>query len=155
MLPAVNSDSPGLEDSADASAEAKTRILVVDDEPQLLRLIGRVLARGPYEVEEALDGDAAHEAVAAGAPALAILDLSIPPSGGATLMRELLAALPELKIVLTSGAELDAELQADLVQAGGSFLGKPFVPRTLSEMVERTLAGESHPYGLSGVSGVR
>lgn len=152
MLRSVNDDSLSSASSVD-SAEAKTRILVVDDEPQLLRLIGRVLARGPYEILDALDGDAAHKAVAAAEPALAILDLSIPPAGGGKLMRELRAAIPGLRIVLTSGADLKSELHSELVNAAGSYLRKPFAPRALLEMVERTLAGESHPDGLSGVSG--
>lgn len=146
MLRAVSEDVA----EPSAATESAGRILVVDDEPQLLRLMARVLARDAYEIQEALDGTIALGLAGTAPPVLAIIDLSIPPEGGAAFMRELATSLPDVRIVLTSGADLDADLYADLVQLGGSFLRKPFAPRTLSEMVKRTLAGESHPDGLNG-----
>jgi two-component system response regulator ChvI len=150
MLRRVSQASPETSDSEAASDAEAIRILIVDDEPQLLRLIGRVLSRGGYEVQDAVDGKSAREAIAAAPPKLAIIDLSVPPEGGAALMRELQGAVPGICIVLTSGGDLGTELRFELAAAGGSFLRKPFAPRVLSEMVSRSLAGESHPDGFSG-----
>ena len=98
---------------------------------------------------EAPGGDEARGILDVGSkPDLAVIDLNIPPAGGGEVMRWLLEQLPSLRVVITSGAELSPELRGELVGAGGSFLRKPFSPRTLSAMVQRTLAGESHPDGL-------
>ncbi|MCA9512294.1 MAG: response regulator [Myxococcales bacterium] len=128
--------------------EGSVCILVVDDEEQLRRLMGRVLARDGFAVAEASDGAEAVALAASAKPALAIVDQKLPPEGGASVVRALHAAIPALRIVVASGGDLDAALRDDLARIGGSFLRKPFAPRTLADMVRRVLAGESHPDGL-------
>ncbi len=116
-------------------------ILVADDEPRLLRLMERLLARAGYDVMTARDGDEAARVYRAhrGAIGVAVLDVSIAlRSSGA-----LLDFLPEGRegpgVVLTSGAALDESLGVALLERGGVFLHKPFAPDALLKAVEATL----------------
>ncbi|MGI9430937.1 MAG: response regulator, partial [Myxococcota bacterium] len=73
-----------------SSSPAPT-ILVADDEHALLGLMGRILERAGYRVLRALDGDEALALFrsASGSIAAAVLDVTLPPSGGLSALREM------------------------------------------------------------------
>lgn len=120
-----------------SSSPAPT-ILVADDEHALLGLMGRILERAGYRVLRALDGDEALELfrAASGSVTAAVLDVTLPPAGGLSALREMRVAQPELGVVLVSGASLDAEAREVLLACGGTFVPKPFSPRTLTQALE-------------------
>jgi len=124
-------------------------VLVADDEPMLLRLVQRILSAHGWTVIAAADGDEARErllAAEASAPVQAIvLDVAMPPDGGAAAMERLLALRPDLGVVLTSGVSPPAELRARLDAHGGIFLQKPFGPDALLHAVEQALCGRRPP----------
>lgn len=124
------------------SARMARSLLIVDDEPQLLRLLGRVFEREGYEVEQAADGDAAIAIVDERAADLdvAIVDVFIPPRGAGQVLDALAAKCPGVAIVVVSGDWLEQQLAARLEAAGGRYLRKPFHPDALVEAV-RSLAG--------------
>ncbi len=113
-------------------------ILVVEDEPALLRLAVQLIARAGFQTLEALDGDAALAQLDANPDAMdvAFIDLGIPPRGGAALLREMLDRGSNFGIVLTSGGACTPELSELLDQHGGSFLQKPFSASQLVEALE-------------------
>jgi phosphoserine phosphatase RsbU/P len=116
------------------------RILVVDDEPAILRSVERVLSP-PYQVAcTRLPREAVGLAGTFG-PDLVILDLRMPDMDGFELMGRLKAAWPDVEIILMTGSvrELDAQLIRALREKAFYFLQKPFDREVLQTLVERCL----------------
>jgi DNA-binding response OmpR family regulator len=109
-------------------------VLVVDDEEILLRLMTRILERVGCTVACARDGAEARRLFDADPERfeVAILDVSVPPEGGLSVLRALRARRPGLAAILTSGTGPDAEVRDFLRGGGGIFVGKPFAPAELS-----------------------
>jgi CheY-like chemotaxis protein len=116
------------------------RILVVDDEPGMLRAVERVLG-GAHAL---LAVHSANEAVAAAAdfePDLAIVDIRMPEIDGFELMSRLKSRLPDLDIILMTGSvdDLDDKLVRALRSPAFYFIQKPFDREVLQTLVERCL----------------
>ncbi len=116
-------------------------VLVVDDEPTLLRLVQRVLERAGYEVLVAQDAEAGLGAWerSGGSVGAAVVDLHLRPRGSAPMLRSLLERAPELGVVVTSGAAIDAPTRELLRGCHGEFLRKPFAPETLLRALGQVL----------------
>lgn len=113
-------------------------ILVVDDESEIVRLIAEVLTDEGYVVRSAHDGPSALRAVAAGAPALVLLDYWMPGMTGAEVLTQLRGdGFSSLPVVLMS-----AGTRADMAQQSGAdaFLPKPFDITALLACVEQFVA---------------
>ncbi|MCA1663278.1 MAG: EAL domain-containing protein [Myxococcales bacterium] len=106
-------------------------ILVVDDEPLLLRAFARVLMRAGHEVVQASDGDEAATLVGKTRFDCAFVDLGLPGAGGLEVLASLRARDPGLPVVLMTGAPtLDSAIGA--VAAGAlRYLVKPIDPPDL------------------------
>jgi sigma-B regulation protein RsbU (phosphoserine phosphatase) len=117
-----------------------SRILVVDDEPGMLRSVERVL--GPdYKIASTRLPLEAIELANTFKPDLAILDIQMPTLDGFELMEKLQATDPELEIILMTGSihELDAKLIRAIRRRAFYFLQKPFDRGVLLTLVERCL----------------
>jgi len=113
------------------------RILVVDDEQQLLKILTRYLARLGYGVVAASSTEEAWEHIQA-APsgyALALIDATMPGMTAEELTRRILGANPSIRVIACSGYPITREEFATLDPERVSFLHKPFSPDTLAEMV--------------------
>jgi sigma-B regulation protein RsbU (phosphoserine phosphatase) len=117
-----------------------TRILVVDDDPGVLRAAARVLERD-YEVHCAAAPAEALERAAASPPDLALLDVRMPGMDGFELRRRLAAAHPDLDVILMTGSmtEPDAHLIRAIEEGAFYFIPKPFDRRVLQTLVRRCL----------------
>ncbi|MFQ5415519.1 MAG: response regulator [Myxococcota bacterium] len=117
------------------------RILVVDDEPDLLELVRINLTQAGYEVETAVDGRSALASVRRSAPDLIVLDLMLPDISGTEVCRALradanFASLPI--IMLTARAdEVDRVVGFEL--GADDYVTKPFSPRELALRVQAVL----------------
>jgi two-component system KDP operon response regulator KdpE/two-component system response regulator VicR len=112
-------------------------VLVVDDEPHLLRLLSRVLERAGYGIVPAADGDAAIDAIRAHGPEplVLVLDVSIPPRGADVVLDVFEAHALAAGLVMVSGDALEEALAARVEAFGGCFLRKPFLPEALIDAV--------------------
>jgi sigma-B regulation protein RsbU (phosphoserine phosphatase) len=117
-----------------------TRILVVDDDPGVLRAVSRVLERD-YEVHCAAAPSEALEQAAAFPPDLALLDVRMPVMDGFELRRQLAASHPDLDVILMTGSltEPDAHLIRAIEEGAFYFIPKPFDRRVLQTLVRRCL----------------
>jgi len=105
--------------------EGKQRILVVDDEPQLTRVLRRSLMAKGYDVRIAGDGEFALQTFHDWPPALVITDLAMPNLGGLELCRRLRAASDVPIIVLSVRGEEQTKVQA-LDAGADDYVTKPF-----------------------------
>jgi two-component system KDP operon response regulator KdpE len=104
---------------------AKPRILVVDDEPQLTRVLLRSLTSKGYEVRIAGDGDFAVQTFQDWTPSLVITDLAMPNMGGLELCRRLRAVSNVPIIVLSVRGEEKTKVEA-LDAGADDYVTKPF-----------------------------
>ena len=124
---------------------AKSRILVVDDDPDVLATVGDLLRNAGFEVDGVASGAAMREAMAQQRYALVLLDLRLRAEDGTALARELRQAT-SVPIIMISGAsdEIDRILLLEL--AADDFLMKPFSPRELLARMRAVLRRTQGPH---------
>jgi len=114
------------------------RILVVDDEPQITRVLRRGLTSHRYDVRVAADGEAALELFGDWSPELVITDLSMPNMSGLELCRRLRARSDVPVIVLSVKGEERTKVEA-LDAGADDYVTKPFGMDELLARVRATL----------------
>jgi DNA-binding response OmpR family regulator len=127
----------------DAPAVA-TRVLIIEDDPNVAEVVGRYLTREGYEVEIATDGAAGLDRALADPPELVVLDLMLPSLGGLEVCKRIRAAAPVPVIMLTAlGEETDRIVGLEL--GADDYVAKPFSPRELTARVKAVLRRASGP----------
>ncbi|HEY6595961.1 MAG TPA: response regulator [Asanoa sp.] len=102
-----------------------TRILVVDDEPQILRALRINLRARGYDVDVAADGAEALKAAAAAPPDLVVLDLGLPDMEGADVIRGL-RGWTAVPVIVLSGRAGSADKVGALDAGADDYVTKPF-----------------------------
>lgn len=117
----------------------KYRVLVVDDEPDMLRACRKILESKCYSVETASDGPEALKFLQEKVMDVLIVDLHLPSMDGLDVMREALRFNRDIAVlVITAYANVDTAVQA--VRDGAfDFIPKPFSAAQLEVVVERSL----------------
>ncbi|KEQ09344.1 MULTISPECIES: response regulator [Pseudorhizobium] len=115
-----------------------SRILVVDDEPQIQRFLKPSLTAAGYEVIEALTGADALKAVATQAPDLVILDLGLPDMDGKDVIASL-RGWSEVPIVILSARDRESEKIAALDLGADDYVEKPFGIGELTARIRNAL----------------
>jgi DNA-binding response OmpR family regulator len=113
------------------------KILVVDDDPQILDLVRLELEFEGFEVEGFLDGSSALAAIRASAPALVLLDLRLPDLSGFEICRRLREEGIDVPLIVVSGRDAEADKVRGLDLGADDYLTKPF---GLAELVARVRA---------------
>jgi DNA-binding response OmpR family regulator len=119
------------------------KILVVDDERNLVKLLRGYLEREGFEVHEAFDGSAALEAAQSVDPDVVILDWMLPGLDGVEVLRELRRFSEAYVIMLTARTE-EVDRIVGLSTGADDYLVKPFSP---GELVARVRAMLRRPRG--------
>ena len=125
---------------------APIRILVVDDEPPIRKLLRMGLGAQGYEVIDAPNGKAALEALAS-KPQLVILDLGLPDVDGLDLLRQLRQRDASLPIVVLSSRGDEAGKVAALDLGADDYVTKPF---GMDELLARMRAALRHQLQVHG-----
>jgi DNA-binding response OmpR family regulator len=119
-------------------------ILIVDDEPHVIRVVRLALERSGYLVDSAANGKQALEYLEVQHPDLMITDIDMPQMNGKDLCLEINSSLPDrtFKIfVLTARAELEHREWASAIP-GLEFMEKPVSIRRLVSRLDTYFAGE-------------
>lgn len=118
---------------------AKKKILVVDDDKSILKIIEARLKHASYEVELASNGEEAIECMRKRLPRLVLLDIVMPGVDGFTVL-ETIKKDKRLKkvpvIMITSKCE-DRDVQRAITMGAKDYLVKPFSPAVLLDKVRR------------------
>jgi DNA-binding NtrC family response regulator len=119
------------------------KILIVDDEPALLRMMSVYLSRLGYSVATASSAEDARSLAEAapGEYCLAVVDATMRGVTLAELIADLLRSQPALRVIAASGYLVDAA-QFEAAGVRAAFLQKPFTPEMLASEVRRMLAEE-------------
>jgi two-component system, OmpR family, alkaline phosphatase synthesis response regulator PhoP len=115
------------------------KILAVDDERHIVRLVEVNLQRAGYEVVTAYDGREALEKVKAENPDLVVLDVMMPYMDGFEVLKNLKAdpATAEIPVIMLTAKAQDADVFRGWQSGVDCYLTKPFNPMELLTFVKR------------------
>lgn len=118
----------------------KQRVLVVDDEPAILRFLQPALEANGFEVVAAATAAEALKRIAGGRPEIVVLDLGLPDGDGKDVIRQV-RQWSEVPIVVLSAREREAEKIEALDLGADDFVNKPF---GVGELMARLRAALRH-----------
>jgi len=120
----------------------KTRIVVADDDIDILDLVVFKLTQAGFDTVPVTDGVAALEAIEADPPRLAILDVMMPGLSGIDVLRKIRAneAIRDLDVILLTARARDVDVDTGYATGASDYVIKPFSPRELLHRVNAVLA---------------
>lgn len=134
------------------------RILVVDDEANIVDLVTLYLEREGYRVDSAFDGATALEMIRVDEPSLVVLDIMLPEMDGFEVCRQT-RATSEVPIIMLTARDEDIDKIVGLELGADDYLTKPFNPRELVARVkailrrlERSERSDDQPLHIGDVS---
>jgi len=124
------------------------KILIADDEPNIVAALEFLLQRSGYEVHVARNGDEALKLVEATHPDLVLLDVMMPQKSGYEVCMRIRerADWRHIKIIMLSAKGRDAEVSKGLSMGADIYVTKPFSTRELMHKI-RDLLGQSTAAG--------
>jgi two-component system, OmpR family, phosphate regulon response regulator PhoB len=125
------------------------RVLIADDDADILRLVERRLGHRGYAISTASNGIEAFEAATNDPPDVAIVDWVMPGLEGAELCRRLRSdeRTATLPIVLLTARAAEADIHEGLEAGANAFLTKPFDIGELDQVLRRLIEAQSKDGG--------
>jgi len=126
----------------ESKKEGRKTILVVDDEPEVRKLVGAMVLRQGYNVLTADSGDHAITLLKNQSKPVDLLltDVVAPGMSGPMLADKLLEQQPDLRVLFMSGYDNTQVVQRYVVEKGHALLHKPFTYEELARKVAEVLA---------------
>jgi len=115
------------------------RVLIVDDNPTNLKLVSYLVKANGYEVDTAIDADAAIAAIAAQRPCVILMDLQLPGIDGLELTRRLKAdpATRDISIIAVTAYAMNGDHERARAAGCDDYVTKPIDTRALPELIAR------------------
>lgn len=122
-------------------SQKRAHILLVDDEPALIKVLHTYLSRIGYTVDAALNATEAFALFDSGPQRydLLVADLTLPGVQGDEMALQMVERSPKLRVLLCSGYPFTVDSLPAAVQSRFGSLQKPFLPNMLAKMVEDLL----------------
>jgi DNA-binding response OmpR family regulator len=116
----------------------KRKVLVVDDDPQIRKILTRMLAPAIYEIRSADDGFSALQSVREWNPDLVILDIMMPGMSGIEVCRQIREEKPQqdLQILMLSAKDSQADRIRALEYGANDYVTKPFHIASLGRKIQ-------------------
>ncbi len=123
------------------------KILIADDEPNIVAAVEFLLQRNGYEVHVARDGEEALKLVEAIHPDLVLLDVMMPQKSGYEVCKRIRerADWRHIKIIMLSAKGRDAEVNKGLSTGADVYVTKPFSTRELMDKIKGLLGQNTEP----------
>ncbi len=115
------------------------RILVIEDDPSILRGLQLNLGMEGYVVRSAMDGETGLALARSEEPDLVVVDVMLPRLGGLEVVRELRKADPELPVLILSAKGQESDKVAGLQLGADDYMVKPFGLKELLARIEALL----------------
>ncbi len=122
------------------SKKSKNRILIVDDDEQVLETLSDYLTRKGYEVETATKGSEAIKKSQAQFFNLAILDIRLPDMNGTELLTRMAQTEPKMKKIMLTGYPNMENAMDSVNKQADAFVIKPADPEELAKLISQKLA---------------
>lgn len=125
--------------------EAKKKILVVDDEPDIVETLKMRLEANGYEVLVATDGNTAYDKARSDAPDLIILDLMLPKMDGYKVCGLLKkdTRYNKIPIIMFTARTQESDKALGEEVGANAYIAKPFEPQVLLVKIKELLGGQS------------
>jgi DNA-binding response OmpR family regulator len=133
----------------------KTRVLYVEDEPFLARIVKESLESRGYDVRLVGDGGMAGEAFAEYRPDICVLDVMLPQKDGFTIAREIRSAEPGLPIIFLTAKTQVEDVLKGFDSGGNDYLRKPFSMEELIVRIQNLLQFAASARGKAKAGDVR
>ena len=119
------------------------KILIADDEPNIVTSLEFLLEKSHYEVRVARDGEEALRLIESFQPSLVLLDVMMPLRNGFEICRRIREnpALQQIKIVMLTARGRDADREKGLALGADAYVTKPFSTKELLAKVDELLRG--------------
>ena len=119
----------------------RSKVVVIEDEPDIVEVISYNLKREGYQVASAMRGDEGLNLVRNQSPALVILDLMLPGMDGLSVCQQLKSdpITRDIPIIMVSAKGEESDVVIGLGMGADDYLGKPFGPRELLARVKAVL----------------
>ena len=121
-------------EASSASPTGAKRLLIVDDDEEVRRLVSRVLRSEGYDVEEASDSASLRAALARQRPDLVVLDLMLGTADGLDELTELRKTM-DIPVILLTGRAGEVDRVLGLKLGADDYMVKPFYPAELSARI--------------------
>ena len=117
------------------------KILIVDDEPNIVISLEFLMERGGYQIEIARDGKEALEKINSFQPDLVLLDVMLPYLDGFEICQEIRekSTLNHIKIILLTAKGREVDITKGMALGADAYITKPFATRELVEKVHQML----------------
>jgi len=121
------------------------RILIVDDEPNIVLALELLMKREGYEIQSVSDGEKAVEAAGQFRPDLILLDVMLPRMDGYEVCQRIRAdaSLKGVVIVMLTAKGREVEMEKGLALGADLYITKPFSTREVVRKVKEVLASKS------------
>ena len=144
-IPAVDEAASGpatgpgqLSDDPGRTARGRVRILAVDDEPHILRLVRNTLSEAGYTPIVTGSPDEVERLIEAEKPHLVLMDLALPGADGVELTKRILE-VTDVPVIFLSGHGGDQDVARALEAGADDYIVKPFSPTELVARIEAVL----------------
>jgi len=117
------------------------RILVVDDEPEVHAVLGRMLAHAGYSVDAAYNAEEAYKAIEKHKPDVVLLDIMMPSVSGIEVCNKLRAdeGNKDIIILIVSARDAQSDRIEGLSHGADDYISKPFHLKSLMRKIEHML----------------
>lgn len=116
----------------------KTKILLVDDDPNIRQLVSLYLTREGFDVQEAQRGDEALKQFKAAAPSLILLDIMLPGIDGWQVCREV-RKVSNIPIIMLTAKDETFDKVLGLELGADDYIAKPFEPKELVARIKAVI----------------
>ncbi|MGH7870479.1 MAG: response regulator transcription factor [Candidatus Dormibacteraceae bacterium] len=130
------------------------RVLLIEDDKRVHKILKLLFESSGYTLEVALDGPAGLTAFRSSRPALVILDLTLPKMSGRDVFREIRKEAPSQPVIILSAASEEVDKVLLLELGADDYVTKPFSPkellarvRSVARRAEKTLPAEHYNFG--------
>lgn len=121
-----------------ALAHSKRKILVVDDDPQIRKILDRMLSGAYYQVRTANDGYSALEKIKEDPPHLVILDIMMPGMSGIEVCKNIRELSPKnsIQVLMLSAKDSQSDRRRALEYGANDYVTKPFHIASLARKIQ-------------------